>query len=59
MKSGSVTVLDLSGKKISEFQNTEFSKNSLIQLPAPQAMGLYVVEIRSGVMRYVGKVVVR
>ena len=58
-KSGSVRVLDLTGKTASDDQNVEFSKNSLVQVQAPGATGLYVVEIRSGVMRYVGKVIIK
>lgn len=58
-KSGSVKVLDLAGKTITDLQNNEFSKNSVIQVQVPKAKGLYVVEIRSGVKRYVGKVVIR
>ncbi len=58
-KNGSVRVLNMSGKTVSEHQNAEFGKNSLIQVQAPSVNGLYVVEIRAGAMRYVGKVVVR
>jgi hypothetical protein len=56
---GSVKVLDLTGKTISDLMVAEFSKNSLIQVEAPMAKGMYVVEIRSGALRYVGKMVVR
>jgi hypothetical protein len=58
-KTGSVRVLDLTGKTVTDLQNTEFRKNSITQVRAPGARGLYVVEIRSGVMHYVGKVVIR
>ena len=58
-KSGSVRVLDLTGKTISDLKNTEFRKNSLTQVASPGASGIYVVEIRAGNMRYVGKVVIR
>jgi len=58
-RSGSVRVLDLAGRIISDLQNREFSKNSVIQVQAPGAKGLYIVEIRSGVKRYVGKVVIK
>jgi parallel beta-helix repeat protein len=58
-KSGSVRVLDLAGKTISNLQNTEFRKNSLTQVQSPAVKGMYVVEIRSGVKRFVGKVVIR
>ncbi len=58
-KSGSVRVIDLTGRTIEELNNNEFSKNSLTRLAAPVSKGLYVVEIKSGTMRYVGKVVIR
>jgi len=40
-------------------QKTEFHKNSLIQVGAPAMRGIYLVEMKSGEMRYVGKVVIR
>ena len=58
-KTGSVRVLDLSGKTVSDQNNSEFSKNSLIQIESPGAKGIYFVEIKSGVLRYVGKVVIK
>ncbi len=58
-RSGSVRVLDLSGKAVTDLQNSEFRKNSLLQVRSPGAKGLYVVEIRSGTLRYVGKVVIK
>ena len=58
-KSGSVKVLDLTGKTVSDQNNSEFSNNSLIQVASPGAKGIYIVEIKSGFMRYVGKVVIR
>jgi hypothetical protein len=58
-KSGSVNVMDLAGKTVSTIQNAEFSKNSAIQVQAPATKGLYMVKLRSGMKRYVGKVVIR
>jgi len=58
-KSGSVKVLDLTGKTVSDLNNSEFSKSSLIQVASPGAKGIYIVEMKSGFMRYVGKVVIR
>ena len=55
----SVRVLDLTGKVVSDQDNSEFSKNSLIQIPAPGAKGIYMVEVKTGVLRYVGKVVIK
>jgi hypothetical protein len=58
-KSGSVKVLDLTGRTVGGLNNAEFSKNSLVQVPSPGAKGIYMVEVKSGVLRYVGKVVIR
>ncbi|MBN2863472.1 MAG: hypothetical protein JXN62_09945 [Bacteroidales bacterium] len=55
----SVRLIDLSGKSITDMQNVEFQRNSFVQMQAPKAKGLYLVEIKAGVRRYVGKVVVR
>jgi hypothetical protein len=58
-KSGSVKVLDLTGKTVSDLNNAEFNRNSIVQVPGIRARGMYVVEIRSGVMKYVGKVIIK
>ena len=55
----SVRLMDMSGRSIADMQNVEFQRNSLVQLQAPKAKGMYFVEIRSGVRRYVGKVLVK
>lgn len=58
-KTGSIKILDITGKAVRELNNSGFRKNSLIQVAAPAGTGIYFVEMRSGFMRYVGKVVVR
>jgi hypothetical protein len=58
-KQGSVKITNLAGTTISDNRNLEFWKNSLIQLPFSEAKGIYIVEIRSGAMMYVGKVMIR
>ena len=35
-KTGSVRVMDMAGKRISESLNVEFNKNSLIQIQSPR-----------------------
>jgi hypothetical protein len=56
---GAVKIYDLTGKIVSETRNLEFWKNSLIQIQAPYSKGLYVVEIKLGMKRYVGKVIIK
>lgn len=58
-KSGSVKVQDLTGKIVGTLNNITFSKNSLVIVPADFTKGIYLVELRSGMKRYVGKVVIR
>jgi len=58
-KTGTVKLFDIAGKPIRILRNTEFSRNSQIEVPVGNVKGLYVVEIRSGAMRVTGKVVVR
>jgi hypothetical protein len=58
-KTGSVRVFDITGKTINNLKDAEFSKNSLIQVEAPVAKGIYIVELKSGMMRYVGKIIIR
>ncbi len=58
-KSGSIRVLDLTGKVVSKSDNNYFSKNSMISFPARLPSGIYMVEIRTGTKRFVGKVMVR
>ena len=58
-KTGSVKVLDLTGKTVVNLNNSEFWKNSLIQVATPMVKGVYIVELKSGALRYVGKVVIR
>ncbi len=49
----------MAGKSVSDLQNAEFNKDALIQLQAPKTGGLYFIEIRSGLKRYVGKVIIK
>jgi parallel beta-helix repeat protein len=58
-KSGSVNILDITGKYTGNIENIEFQKNEIVQLPAPEIKGLYFIEVRSGVNRYVGKIVIK
>ena len=57
-KSGSVDLIDMSGKTIRKIDNIEFWKNSLIQIPATGYKGLFFVKMQSGLMRHVEKVMI-
>jgi hypothetical protein len=58
-KTGTIRVMDLTGKVVCISDNAYFSINSLITVPERLAGGIYFVEIRSGSVRYVGKIVIR
>jgi hypothetical protein len=57
-KTGTIKVFDLSGKTITYMQHAEFWNNSLIQIPASGLKGLYFVEVKSGALRHLGKVMI-
>lgn len=58
-KRGSVEMLSMTGSVVSKRVNEEFHKSSLIQIPSPASGGIYFIKIESGLLRYVGRVVVR
>jgi hypothetical protein len=58
-KQGGIKILDMTGRVLTTEDNVEFSKDDLLQVPFRVATGIYMVEMRSGVTRYVGKVVIR
>ncbi len=58
-KRGSVEILSMTGSVVSKRVNEEFHKSSLIQIPSPGSGGIYFIKIESGLLRYVGRVVVK
>lgn len=58
-KSGSIKITDVTGRIIESMDNSEFTKNSLTQIVSPGKKGIYMVEIKSGMLRYVRKVIIR
>lgn len=54
---GSIRIFDLSGRQVYDKQPVEFWKNSVIQIQSPSAKGFYMVEITSGIKKYVGKII--
>jgi hypothetical protein len=58
-KQGGIRVLDMTGRVFTAEDNVEFSKDNLLQIPVRAATGIYIVEVRSGTLRYVGKVMMR
>jgi len=58
-KTGSVRIYDLTGKNITHVKDIQFWKNSLTHIETSVSKGIYIVEIQSGAMRHVGKVVIK
>ncbi len=58
-KKGTVKIFNTTGQTVSILQGMEFQKNSLIQVDAPAQQGIYIIELKSGVRRYVAKVIIR
>ena len=58
-QSGTLKVIEMTGRIVTTASSLEFSRNSLVQIPAPAVKGIYLVEARTGMNRYVGKVVIR
>jgi hypothetical protein len=58
-KTGSVKVVDLTGRTIINSGNNEFNKASLVQLPLGNIKGIFMVEITSQPLRHTTRVVVR
>lgn len=58
-KTGSVKVIDLTGRTLTDSRNIEFSRSSLIQLPMGNKKGLFIVEITSSSLKHSGRVIVK
>jgi hypothetical protein len=58
-KTGSVKVIDLTGRTLTDSRNVEFSRSSLIQLPMGDKKGLFIVEITSSSLKHSGRVIVK
>jgi len=58
-KTGSVKVIDMTGRTLSDSRNLEFSRSSLIRLPMGDKKGLFIVEITSSSLKHSGRVIVK
>ena len=58
-KKGSVRIYDLTGKNTVHVKDIQFWKNSLNRIETSVSKGIYIVEIQSGAMKHVGKVVIK
>ena len=58
-KTVNINVLDITGRIAGSMDNVEFRTNIPVQIQAPVVKGMYIVEIRSGLNRYAGKVIIK
>lgn len=58
-QTGTVKVIDLTGRTLTDSRNVEFSRSSLIQLPIGDKKGLFIVEITSSSLKHSGRIVVK
>jgi hypothetical protein len=58
-KTGTISLVDMFGREINRRDNEEFWKNSLIQISTTGLRGIYFVKMQSGLMKHVGRVVIR
>lgn len=58
-KKGTVTVVDLAGRTVKSFPDLVFEHNGLMQLPFTDVKGVYLVEVRSGFLKHVRKVLIK
>jgi hypothetical protein len=57
--SGTVKLLNITGRPLSIHRDRLFSKDSMIQIEEPDRPGIYLLEISTGQKRFTGKVVVK
>jgi hypothetical protein len=58
-RNGTVRILDLTGRSISLFSEIAFMKNTPVQLAVPAVKGLYFIEVRSGAMKHIGRLITK
>ncbi len=58
-RKGIVRILDLTGKVLSNYGNISFSRNSMITIPSTLTKGIYIIELKTGIRRYVDKIIIR
>jgi hypothetical protein len=58
-KTGSVNIMDITGRTTSVNGNVRFNSGNIITIDSPEQTGIYIVDIRSGVLRYTRKIVVK
>jgi hypothetical protein len=58
-KAGAINIIDLTGRTLKQVNGVEFRTGTPVLVQAPEQKGVYLVEIRSGLQRFTGKVMVK
>jgi hypothetical protein len=58
-RKGDIKIIDLKGNIISDIPDAEFHTNYLLQVPVSRAIGINIVEIKSGPLSFAGKVLIK
>lgn len=58
-KSGTINLVDLTGRTLRQVNGIEFRTGSPVLVASPEQKGVYLVQIRSGIQRFTGKVLVK
>lgn len=56
-QTGRVRIYNINGMPVVDLRNITFSANSVLEIEAPESKGLYLLDIRSGLKRFTGKLV--
>ena len=56
---GAVKVFDLMGRVVKQVPNVEWNAGTLVQIPLNEQHGIFMVEVTSGIIRQVGKVILK
>jgi len=56
---GEIKISDMTGRTVRQFKNIEWNEGSLIQIPCSDMQGIYMVEVFSGMIRQVGKIIIQ
>ena len=54
-----VNIIDLTGRIYATFSGLDINAGSSLQLPVPQAKGIYFIEIRTDLIKYVEKIIIK
>lgn len=58
-RKGTIRIFDITGKELISRNNIIFSKNSEIKVNAPDKPGVYIINIRTGVLTYTGRFIIK